>query len=290
MKRKLALLLAMMSVCMFASCGDSDDDKSSSSSESSSVSESSDESESSENSDKEDESSDKDESEDESSVKDESSDDDEKSEASEDEEDSSEVSESESSESGAESSDGSFTLGTVENGVYTSEFSGLSFTAPDNMSFASEEEILEMMNLGADLLDDSRVDLYMELAKQTTVYDMVASDPTTGDNVMVMYENLSTYGSSADYDVDTYVAALEAQMDMMASSGLTYTKKSSGTVNLSGMDFAKVEFEATYDTYGYTTTQTYYVAKQDDYIIAVITTLGMMSDVEDASVYEQYFS
>lgn len=269
MKRKLALLLAMMSVCMFASCGDSDDDKSSSSSESSSVSESPSEDESSESSDKDDNSSEKDDSENESS----------------------EVSDFESSESGEEGSDGSFTLGKVENGVYTSEFSGISFTAPENMSFASEEEILSMMNLGSELLDDSRVDLYMEIAKQTTVYDMVASDPMTGDNVMIMYENLSTYGNTAaSYDVDTYVEALEAQMDMLASSGLTYEKKSSGTVNLSGIDFVKVEFEANYETYGYTTTQAYYVAKQDDYIIAVITTLGMMSDVEDASVYEQYFS
>lgn len=285
MKRKLALLLAMLSVCMFSSCGDSGDDKSSSSSESSSVSESSSEDESSESSDKEDKSSEIDDSENESSEEDE------KSETSENEDESSEVSDPESSESGAEGSDGGFTLGKVENGVYTSEFSGLSFTAPDNMSFASEEEILSMMNLGSELLDDSRVDLYMEIAKQTTVYDMVASDPLTGDNVMVMYENLSSYGNSAaSYDVDTYVEALEAQMDMLASSGLTYEKKSSGTVNLSGIDFVKVEFEANYENYGYTTTQAYYVAKQDDYIIAVITTLGMMSDAEDASVYEQYFS
>jgi hypothetical protein len=186
---------------------------------------------------------------------------------------------------------GDFEIGSVDDNVYTSNFSGITFTAPDGWSFSSEEEILQMMNLGSSVLSD-KAQLYTEIAQQTTIYDMMASNATTGDNVIVLYENLNAYGSGvADaYDVDTYIDVLDSQMESLASSGITFEKKDSGKVTLSGREFSKVEFDTTYETYGYTAKQAYYIAKEGDYIIAVVSTLGQYSDEDDLSVFEEYFS
>lgn len=220
-----------------------------------------------------------------------------------------EESENESSESSDESSESSdeisededsssdnealsdFVMGTVEDNVYTSSFGNLTFTAPDNYVFYSDEEILDLMDLGADLLYDDASELYAELAQQTTIYDMVAQDSETGDNVIIMYENLEAYGSGiADlYDVDTYIEALDTQMESLASSGMTFTKTDAADVTFCGQDFVKTEYTFTMESYDYTTSQVYYITKNGDYMTVIILSAGAYGD-GDLSALESCFS
>lgn len=220
-----------------------------------------------------------------------------------------EESENESSESSDESSESSdeisededsssdnealsdFVMGTVEDNVYTSSFGNLTFTAPDNYVFYSDEEILDLMDLGADLLYDDALELYAELAQQTTIYDMVAQDSETGDNVIIMYENLEAYGSGiADlYDVDTYIEALDTQMESLASSGMTFTKTDAADVTFCGQDFVKTEYTFTMESYDYTTSQVYYITKNGDYMTVIILSAGAYGD-GDLSALESCFS
>ncbi len=223
--------------------------------------------------------------------------------------DDTEESENESSESSDESSESSdeisededsssdnevlsdFVMGTVEDNVYTSSFGNLTFTAPDNYVFYSDEEILDLMDLGADLLYDDASELYAELAQQTTIYDMVAQDSETGDNVIIMYENLEAYGSGiADlYDVDTYIEALDTQMESLASSGMTFTKTDAADVTFCGQDFVKTEYTFTMESYDYTTSQVYYINKNGDYMTVIILSAGAYGD-GDLSALESCFS
>lgn len=296
MKKKLALLLSMLMVCSFASCGSSDneeDDDTDGESISSSVDddESSEADEESEEYAESESSDDTEESENESS---ESSD-----ESSEDADSSSEDESSESSDEGSEDTDSSsdnealsdFVMGTVEDNVYTSSFGNLTFTAPDNYVFYSDEEILDLMDLGAELLYDDASELYAELAQQTTIYDMVAQDSETGDNVIIMYENLEAYGSGiADlYDVDTYIEALDTQMESLASSGMTFTKTDAADVTFCGQDFVKTEYTFTMESYDYTTSQVYYITKNGDYMTVIILSAGAYGD-GDLSALESCFS
>ena len=271
MKKKLAVILAVISVCTFVSCGDKEEKSSSSSESSSSVSESSAE-ESSEEEDSEEESS-----EEESSEEDSSS--------------ASEGSEEESSEGESELSDDGFVMGTVEDGVYKSSFNELQFTAPEGFVFATEEEILAAMNIGAEVIGGEKGELYKQLAQQSTIYDMMAQNDETGDNIMVMYENLNAYGEGiADlYDVDMYVEAIESQFAALESSGITYNQKEKATVNIGGKDYTKVDFECEYTDYGINTTQAYYITKNGNYMVAIIASAGMNSEMAPAD-FEQYFS
>ncbi|MBQ8297293.1 MAG: hypothetical protein IJX77_05870 [Ruminococcus sp.] len=308
MKKILAMLLAMLTVCSFAACGDSEK-KSLGGNDESSVSEK-------ENKDDEDSEeidyekeleeaqkkieeleaqAEAEKEKAESEIRENIEDAEEEREKAEEE-----ISESEEAineiigedDSDDEDADGSeFVMGSVDGNVYTSSFSGLKFTAPDGYVFSTEEEILEMMNIGTEIMGD-KGELYMELAEQGSIYDMVAQDPVTGDNVMIMYENLGAYGSAvADaYDVDTYLEAVELQFEGLESSGIIYEKANESDVTLGGREFRKVEFSCHYETYDLTTNQAYYIAKDGDYMTVVIASLGVNSAMSDVSEFEQYFS
>ena len=177
-------------------------------------------------------------------------------------------------ESSAENEDGTFSLGTVNGNVYSSDFSGVTFNLPDNMVFADEEEIMSIMDITGDVLGD-----------------MLARDVVSGDNIQVMYENLSLYGQSvADaYDVDMYLQAVTKQFAALENSGIKVTEKGRSTIKLGDQDFTKVELETYYETYDFTATQAYYIKKIDDYMLSIVITLGVDSSAGGLEEYENLF-
>lgn len=183
-----------------------------------------------------------------------------------------------------------FEFGVTEDNVYKSSFGGLKFTAPENYVFSTQEEILQMMNIGAEALGDMS-ELYAEVAKQTTVYDMMAKNIVTGDNIIVMYENLTAYGQNAAtaYDENTYLDAMDAQFAVLNQNGLVYTAKERQNVTIGGKDFVKAPYTCNYETYGTEVEQTYYVAKNGDYMTAIIFTAGVAGQNTDLSAIESCF-
>jgi len=312
MKRKLALLLAMLSICSFASCGDSgkknDDDNKSSVSRSKDSDDDKNEKDDDDEKDKDEKDNKKDKKgkdDDESSLKssgeDESSDEDESSK--EEDDDDSESSQDEDSDSDEDSKTkdllgedyddafSDFKFGTIDGSVYTSDFCGLKFEAPEGYVFSTQDEMLKLMNIGAEVLGADKADLYKEIAKQTSVYDMMAKNPKTGDNVILMYENLKAYGASvvSSYGVDEYVEAIESQMEQMQGSGMEYTKKDSDEVEIGGREFKKIVFDCKVESMNYTTTQIYYVSQTGDYMTVIIASAGALGD-GDPSIFEDCFS
>lgn len=197
------------------------------------------------------------------------------------------------SESETESSAGDeYVMGEINDNVYSNEFSGIRFKLPENMQFADSEEILSYMDMGQEMLDlGDKASLMMKIAEKTTIYDMLAKDMTTGDNFIIMYENLAKYPNinPESYTLDDYFKNIDTQMGALADSGITFIKKDAQDIKLCGMDFKKIECETTYESFGYSTKQNYYIAKKGNYIISIIGSLGMFSDKEDVSVYEPYF-
>lgn len=243
MKRKIALILSIVSLCTFVSCGEKSSEKKNSSS---SVSESS-------------------------------------------ERDAVGKALEKAAENIDENALEGFERGVVEDNVYSSSFSGISFTPPADFTFSSEEDILSIMNIGSEIVGGDNADLYSQLAKQTSIYDMMAQNNATAENIVIMYENLNVYGYDvASYDVDQYLEAVNTQIEDLSSSGLSYTQKDVTQVELGGKNFTKAEYECEIESMNYKTQQAYYLTKIDDYIMAIIVSTGASGN--DSSYYEKCFS
>lgn len=250
MKKLLAMLTAVISICAFTGCSDSkDENKDFTSSGKSSAA---------------------------------------------DEKDSGAEDKKESNNDDAGSSSGKsfddFEFGSIDGNVYSSPFSGLCFTAPEGWEYSSQEQILQMMNLGTDMLGD-KGELYKTIAQQTSIYEMHCINPISGDNMIIMYENLNAYANIADsFDNDSYLDAVMTQFEALEASGIIHELESKENVTVAGKEFLKADFNCTNETYGYSTSQSYYIAKDGEYMTILLGTLGTASELDSISELESCFS
>ena len=83
-----------------------------------------------------------------------------------------------------------FSRGVTDGQVYTSEFAGFSYTAPEGFRYYDDSEIATIYGLTEELLGEN--------AAETVVYDAYCVD-TAGNNISINYENLSgIYGTLMD--------------------------------------------------------------------------------------------
>lgn len=101
-----------------------------------------------------------------------------------------------------------------------------------------------------------------------SVYDMMVMDDTTGNNIIVSYENL-TLSNSASITVEAYIAAVEQQLKAQSGFGLTPVDKT--TVTLSGISYYRAGYTISYN--GVEMSQYYYVRKLDKYMNGIIVTV-----------------
>ena len=91
------------------------------------------------------------------------------------------------------------TRGTIEGDTYSSEYAEITFTKPEAWTFSTDNEIAELMNASADVLDQSN--FQKTVTSMISVYDMMVKDPATGANISVAYENLKlTNKTNISYD------------------------------------------------------------------------------------------
>lgn len=148
-----------------------------------------------------------------------------------------------------------------ENNVYKSEYAGITFKLPEGFKYATDEEIAEMMNIGAEVLSEHR-DNVAEIIDQTGLYDMVAQDENYGTSVMVMFEK-ATLNVGVDFYLSNVKKGLEevTEMGYQVSDDLT-------TETVGGKEYKVLT--ATIPEMGLT--QKYYVQKKDGYFIDILVT------------------
>ncbi|MBQ8623538.1 MAG: hypothetical protein IJ424_04070 [Oscillospiraceae bacterium] len=173
------------------------------------------------------------------------------------------------------------TRGTFDGNVYTSEYVGIKFTKPDSWVFATEEEMNSLMDAGADVMDQS--DYQKSLSEMLTVFDMMASDPETGNNINFVYENLKL-SDSVDITEDEYIESFKTNLESIAD--ISYTFGEVETVTLGGVEFIKLNCDAVYYQV-VSMKQAVYLKKVGDYMVSITLTLV---DGSDASNIEAYFS
>lgn len=172
------------------------------------------------------------------------------------------------------------THGTVEGNVYKSEFTGITFTAPDGWTFLSDEEIAKIYNYAADELVSDKFEEAVANAQSFT--EMMATDGTTGSNINIAYESLTASGNTKMSEQDY----LDAAMDQLKSM-TTMTVELVGTerVTLSGQSYLRAQLNTTAS--GINMSQYLYVRKISNYM--VVTTVTIVKGYEIADI-EAMFS
>lgn len=171
------------------------------------------------------------------------------------------------------------TRGTIEGNTYTSEYGGLTFEKPDSWVYASDEEIAEIMGVGADLISDSGTEFSKKMLEKQSVYDMMAQDKTTGSNVIVYYENLALVVGGTKTTEEEYIELLKkgltdaavfqyefSDVTEQVISGETYLTFTAKLIDLGG-------------------TQTYYVRRVDKYMLGVIVSSFGEDNVAEIAGY-----
>lgn len=176
--------------------------------------------------------------------------------------------------------------GTVENSVYTNDYSGIKFTAPDGWEYASDEYISSTMNLGLEITENDN-DLTKAMLEQTTVYDAMCIEQSTGKNIIIMYENLAKEVPNPNsFTAEDYLESVEKQFESVEN--VKFTKIGDDeNITIGGEDYIKQTYQSEYAQMDFETTQIYYARKVGNYMLVIIASPGSTSD--DMSVYEKNF-
>lgn len=168
--------------------------------------------------------------------------------------------------------------GTISGDVYTNEFSGFTFTKPAEWNYLSDEELMQLIDAGQEVLDFNA--LQETLSKTASVYDMSVSD-AYGNGVIVCYEN-TMLTALRKLTVDEYIEAFKSQLQNV--SDYTYEFISSEDVKLGDTEYRKLVCNITVNNVELT--QAIYITVIDQYAISVTIT----SVTESVETIEAMFS
>ncbi len=188
--------------------------------------------------------------------------------------------ESSSSESEAQEPAEEDIKGEWKGDVYTNRYLNLSFALPEGWTAASDEEMLEMMDLGSELMDNE-AGLVSELLKVKVIYNMMAADNTTGNNIIVSMENLALTVGGTSIDEEAYAEAVAAQLQ--AVDNLHYTIGERSQVEIAGETFLKAP--VTMEADGVTLQQAYYLRRVGKYMAILMVTDADNTGVDTLASY-----
>lgn len=169
--------------------------------------------------------------------------------------------------------------GTYENGVYSNEFAGFSFTIPDDdWTFSTNDQIYEMLE-GSNPVkaDDGRV--YIETEAEKAYYDAMILNSVTGTNIQVMLSE--TEGMVG-------VVTSEELYLSNATAGLadaTTTVGDSYDLTIAGETYKAVDVD--YTDYG--TIQTIAARKIGSDFVCIIVTVYTGLDMNGCDYYTDLF-
>ncbi len=160
--------------------------------------------------------------------------------------------------------------GTTSEAGYYSDYIGLEFVPQGTMVMATQDELNEAMGIGAEAvgLDKSKYDW----ETIGNAYEMMATDITTGSNVIVMAEKLALKNIS----MDQYIEALKTQFE--AVDGMTVTFDSVNEITFAGQTYTRIDLSTAVS--GITIKQVMLLRKIEDRMIGITVTAVTEGDDE----------
>lgn len=165
--------------------------------------------------------------------------------------------------------------------VFSNEFFGLTFTTPEGWTAMTDEQIAAAMAIGVEALGEAGGAFTEEALAQTSLYDMMAVDATTGDNVMVIYENLAVNPLGNLISAEAYLNIVRAQMEKM--QGTTYEFGDITEMEIGGETFFVISVSSTQQ--GVAVNQSLCARKVDGYVISIVATSMSESTADEILGY-----
>ena len=135
--------------------------------------------------------------------------------------------------------------GKIENGVYTNEVFGITFSGGDEWYFYNDEEIAATYGIA---VEQMLTEEYAQVIEEASlIYDMYAVNVNTGATVNVNYENLGlVYGSV--FDEKAYLEIAKTQLEtQLSASGISLSKNEVSAVSIGGEEFPCLEVAMDYN-------------------------------------------
>lgn len=155
-----------------------------------------------------------------------------------------------------------YTAGVRTEKEYTSEWLGLKYTLSDSMVMATDEEILQYMEAGNEMLYDEAGEVDYE--NLGVVYEMAAVDATTSENLSIVVEKLALSGMSEAQ----YMEAVKQTLAQMDNAEVTLGEES--TCMVAGLEFRRIDYSMDLD--GQMLMQTMLFRKMDDRMVGMTFT------------------
>ncbi len=170
--------------------------------------------------------------------------------------------------------------GVTSDSSYTNESLSVNFTKPAGWRFYTEEELAKLLNV---TVEQFRDESFSDAAKLNSVFEFMAVNESTGDNVSLIMENLRPSGNTGI--TEERYAELSRKNMQEQLVGATYTFGEDSRVSVGGQSYLRITAKCSYS--GITMQQYMYLRKVGSYMV-VITATSMSG--KDASEFEKMFS
>ena len=170
-----------------------------------------------------------------------------------------------------------FQLGVTTGGKYESTFLGIGCSLDDSWSFASQEELAQMIGTTAEMFDNEE---YAEQMKNTDMfYDMAAAADDGLVNINIIIQNMGLLYGMALSEEKYIEISQEGLEEQLSSAGFTLEGAEAGTVTFAGQERSGLHITCTYQGIAYYCQQVY--IKQGNYM-SVITLASFFEDDTDS--------
>lgn len=173
----------------------------------------------------------------------------------------------------AEATEAEYARGITTETGYESEWIGIRYTAPEGQTMRTDEELNEIMGLGAEVLADDYTEAQLEYAAMSTVYEMMSSNETGSTNLIATVEKLPVSG----YTSEDYMAALVQGLEGVSAMNFTINS-SDEVVTIAGAEYLRANISV--ETDGYTISQDYYVRVIGDRAVSFALTYSEPAEAE----------
>lgn len=128
-----------------------------------------------------------------------------------------------------------YARGTVTGNVYHSDFAELTFTKPDDWTFATDEEIAKMLGVGLEMMKDG--DSFDSSELESTIEFQALS--VIGSSITMTVEKQSALATALN-DIDDYVDEFKKTM-LEQLDGATYKFGETSDVVLGGNTYKRID-------------------------------------------------